>query len=74
MDREDIIKMAKEVWMAGDAYIGPNHESLEQFAALVTAHEREQCAKVCEQLGTATNGTYERNAECAALIRARSNG
>jgi hypothetical protein len=35
MDREDIIKMAKEVWMAGDVYIGPNHESLEQFAELV---------------------------------------
>jgi hypothetical protein len=35
MDREDIIKMAKEVWMAGDVYIGPNHESLERFAQLV---------------------------------------
>ena len=35
MDREDIIKMAKEVWMAGDVYIGPSHESLEQFAELV---------------------------------------
>jgi hypothetical protein len=35
MDREDIIKMAKEVWFAGDVYIGPNHESLEQFAELV---------------------------------------
>jgi hypothetical protein len=33
--------------------------------------EREECAKVCEWLGTATNGTYERNAECAAAIRAR---
>jgi hypothetical protein len=91
MDREDIIKIAKEVWSAGDVYIGPNHTSLEQFAELVrnnysSSHanlwlrrideavkaEREACAKVCEQLGTATNGTYERNAECAATIRARS--
>jgi hypothetical protein len=48
MDREDIIKMAKEVWMAGDVYIGPNHESLERFAAFVAAHEREACAKVCK--------------------------
>jgi hypothetical protein len=46
-------------------------DELERFAALVAAHEREQCAKVCEQLGTATNGIYERNIECAAAIRAR---
>jgi hypothetical protein len=91
MDREDIIKMAKEVWMAGDLYIGPNHESLERFAQLVKQHvqieqmpkfealallvredEREACAKLCEQLGASTNGTYERNVECATAIRARS--
>jgi hypothetical protein len=33
--------------------------------------EREACAKVCEQLGTATNGMNERNYECAEAIRAR---
>ena len=33
--------------------------------------EREACAKVCEQLGMATNGIDERNHECAAAIRAR---
>jgi hypothetical protein len=71
MDRESLISMAKEVWSAEDVYIGPNHESLEQFAALVAAHEREACAKVCEWLGTATNGIYERNMECAAAIRTR---
>jgi hypothetical protein len=38
MDREDIINMAKEVWFAGDVYIGPNHESLERFAQLVKQH------------------------------------
>jgi hypothetical protein len=37
------------------------------------ADEREACAKVCEELGMATNGMYERNHECAATIRARSN-
>jgi hypothetical protein len=90
MDREDIISMAKEVWFAGDVYIGPNHESLEQFAELVrndysSKHanlwlrrideavkaEREACAKVCEWLGASTNGTYERNVECATAIRVR---
>ena len=44
---------------------------LEQFAELVRADEREACAKVCEELGMATNGVYERNHECAAAIRAR---
>ena len=33
--------------------------------------EREACAKVCEDLGMATNGMYERNHECASAIRAR---
>jgi hypothetical protein len=33
--------------------------------------EREACAKVCEQLGMATNGMNERNYECATAIRAR---
>jgi hypothetical protein len=34
--------------------------------------EREACAKVCEELGMATNGMHERNHECAEAIRARS--
>ena len=45
--------------------------NLERFADLVRADEREACAKVCEDLGMATNGMYERNHECAAAIRAR---
>ena len=47
--------------------------NLERFAALVRADEREECAKVCEDLGMATNGMYERNHECATAIRARGN-
>lgn len=43
----------------------------ERFAELVRADEREACAKVCEELGMATNGMYERNHECAAAIRAK---
>jgi hypothetical protein len=69
MNRDQIIQMARAVW--GDSAILPFDE-LEQFAALVAAAEREQCAKVCEELGTATNGIYERNHECATAIRARS--
>jgi hypothetical protein len=37
MTREDIIRMAREVWSAGDVYIGPSTESLERFAALDAA-------------------------------------
>ena len=33
--------------------------------------EREACAKLCEQLGMATNGMNKRNHECATAIRAR---
>ena len=50
-------------------------EGMKSFEALVRADERsverEACAKVCEELGSATNGIYERNHECAAAIRAR---
>jgi hypothetical protein len=39
---------------------------------IAIAAEREACATLCEQLGTATNGIYERNLECATAIRART--
>ena len=45
MTRDDIIRLAREVWSAGDVYIGPSTESLERFATLVSAAEREACAK-----------------------------
>jgi len=35
MTHDDIIRLAREVWSAGDIYIGPSTESLERFAALV---------------------------------------
>ena len=45
MIRDDIIRLAQEVWSAGDVYIGPSTESLERFAALVAAAEREALVK-----------------------------
>jgi hypothetical protein len=56
------------------------HKDLEQFAALVAAHEREACAKVCEGLGVhpalnVFNGGpewYKHGKDCAAAIRART--
>ena len=71
MDREDIIRMAREVGIEfdprwGTCYTG--NVQLERFAALVAAHEREACAKVCENKKTLLEWpTY------AAAIRARGN-
>ena len=42
MSFDDIIRMAREVWSAGDLYIGPTAESLERFAALVVEAERDR--------------------------------
>ena len=46
VSREDVIYMARE------AGIGPvyGYESIERFAALVAAHEREACARLCDQM------------------------
>ena len=50
-----------------------NSEQLERFAALVAAHEREACAKVCEPVeGSAYElGVYKTMQTLAAAIRAR---
>jgi hypothetical protein len=89
VDRDDIFRMAIEagardcanpdkwdIWEIRDT-------DLERFAALVAAHEREECAKVCEEQMKAymssqyttdpLGGFRERFAaeRCAAAIRAR---
>lgn len=65
MNNEDIIRMAHEAGLLPnpEVYI----EDLERFAALVTAAEREACAKVCEDLWKVNAAATE----CAAAIRAR---
>ncbi len=74
MDREDIIKLAREAGLDPDLW---NYtDAFERFAALVAAHEREACAKVCEALKpfgpemALQKATVE---DCAAAIRARGN-
>lgn len=77
--REEVIKLAREVWSEGDTSIGPKFAWLELFAAFVAAAEREACARVCEgrvKDYTAETHFYaqEHVAEaqaCAAAIRAR---
>ena len=68
MTREDIIRMAREAGLIVDANQS-GFDSVEAFAALVAAAEREACAKVCEVLQARDVGMQP--AECAGAIRAR---
>ena len=80
MDREQIIRMAREAgckpfrspehW--DDVQVFATPDVLERFAALVAAHEREACAKVCEDIDTEYEGEDVLATWCAAAIRARS--
>jgi hypothetical protein len=78
MTRDDIIRLAQEVWSAGDVYIGPSTESLERFAALVAAAERErmksegwrQCAEdqhTTQYCGLLEDSVKAEREECAKL-------
>ena len=73
MNREDMIRMAREagiVW--GDhTVVGSQENLLEAFAALVAAHEREACAKVCDEFES--DADPDAGAVLAAAIRARGN-
>jgi hypothetical protein len=72
MDREDIIKMARKAGMPyfyGTWEIA-NLDGLERFAALVAAHEREECAKIANSWQTEVlNPLY--SCDCATAIRRR---
>ena len=72
MDREAVIRMARE------AGIGPvyGYESIERFAALVAAaaraEENEACAKVCDVLAVHPEYASDITKVAAQAIRARS--
>jgi hypothetical protein len=51
MNRDDIIRMAREAGWTGPEENVTYVAMLERFANLVAAAEREACAKVCEELG-----------------------
>ena len=50
MNREDIIRMAKNSGLFVGLVLERDLDRLERFAALVASAEREACAKVCEDL------------------------
>ena len=77
MDRDDIIKMAREagfevyetdVWITDGWWL----EELDRFAALVAEHEREACAKVCDVLAVHPEYASDITKVAAQAIRARS--
>ena len=62
MNREDIIRMAREAGEAEGMVEFVFHPVIERFAALVASAEREACAKQLDALGCD---------HCATAIRAR---
>jgi hypothetical protein len=64
MTKEDIIRMAGE---AGIIYTRNTGTMLERFAALIAAHEREECAKVCDDWPNGRDDVYS----IGVAIRAR---
>jgi len=77
MNREDMIRMAKEAgWQYAHGESG--YEPLWEFAALVASAEREACAEICDGFYLSwidIQGRYEfmgeGASECAGAIRAR---
>ena len=73
MNREDIILMVQEAVIGSPINENPfdfrlvKMETIERFAALVAAHEREACARVCEALG---NDAEIDEQVCSALQQA----
>ncbi len=78
MNRDDIIRMAREAGLEQTVSIAPDGSSrivscppiepLERFANLVAAAEREACAKVCEAEGKRVDASW---VSCAFAIRER---
>ena len=69
MNREDIIRMARECFADPDGSLVLLTPELSRFAALVAAAEREACAKVCERLPAQQD--IDVRDQCAAALRAR---
>lgn len=79
MNREDIIKLAREAAAGGPEIVVFTIPELERFTALVAdaakAEEREVCAKVCEEnADDLSEGDWDPACiNCANAIRKRSN-
>ena len=72
MDKDDIIKLAREAELEWNGYWEFDMNRFETFANLVAAAEREACAKVCLSEWS-TLGQIDAGGVFAAAIRARGN-
>jgi lipopolysaccharide biosynthesis protein len=69
MNRDDIVRMA---WKANLPSCHITHpKALERFAALVAAHEREECVKVCDALAVDPKYASQTTKLAAMAIRDR---
>jgi len=78
MNQDEIFRMAREAGVTKPAEPDAwdifqfNYETLERFAAIVAAYEREECAKLCEDEIERIRPLYSVTAEnCTKVIRAR---
>ena len=73
MNRDEVIRMAREAGF--DEWAGTDDVCflavIERFAELVASAEREECAKVCDDIDTEYRGEDVLATWCAAAIRAR---
>jgi hypothetical protein len=71
MNKEDIIRMAREAGFREYLIQGSLSAELERFAALVAAHEREACARVAELVAREIDDTNGTATYISKAIRAR---
>jgi hypothetical protein len=69
LGREQLVALALEADI--DAEAEGLTQALERFAALVAAHEREACAKLCDKYAEESSNPMNFAENCAAAIRAR---
>lgn len=77
MTRDELIKLAKQAGFQADSFgIGIwDSQDFNDFARLVAEHEREECARVCDnadQEYDCIGVPYKLNHTCADAIRART--
>ena len=74
MDRDDIIRMAREAGFNPVSYTGANLELFERFAALVAATERERICKAIKEEDDycVTEGDYMLDSnDCIAVAKSK---
>ena len=72
MDRDTMIALAREAGFADGVVEIVGLEGFFRFAALVAAHEREECAKVCDKQSDEDKWEGYYANQCAAAIRSRT--